>query len=165
MKTETRTTIKEPAADAAMLEADLAALAQEEENLRRRREERREQYWTLAIASVTRTIDQLASFGFDRGDIARALGFASPGKAGTPKKGTGPKTHAGWRALFLASGVKSYLKLHPDLAAQLEADQVSRDQYPSHIPPDGLKRIEEVARQKADAKCPRPAQTAEVSRK
>jgi hypothetical protein len=168
-----RATTKEPgraavptpavAIEAAAIEADLAALAQEEQNLHRRREERRQQYWNVAIASATRTIDQLASFGFDRSDIAKALGLASGGKAATPKKGTGPKTHAGWHALFLATGVRSYLKAHQDLAAKLKADQVSSDQYSSHIPPEDLKVIEDAARKRADAKCPASARPSEVS--
>jgi hypothetical protein len=144
-------------ADVATLEADLAALAREEEELRRRREDRRAQFWTLSIANLSRAVDQLVNQGFSRADIAKAIGFASPGKGASPataKKPGGPKTHDGWYTLYLNGEVQSYLKSHPDLASRLKASGVSRHQLPSHIPPQDLLTIQEAARTKAQAKCP-----------
>ena len=183
-KTDTRTTIKEsgprvaavpnsavlsgtpstPTPPASDLEAELLAIAQEEESLRQRKNQRRQQFWDVTIAALTRSIEQLGSYGFERPAIAKALGFAGNGKpVATSKKGTGPNTHEGWFAFFVGTGVRSYLKTHPDLAATLKSSKVAPADQGSHLPADAFKAIQETARQKAESKCPRST-PAEVSK-
>jgi len=142
-----------PASD---LEAELLAIAQEEESLQQRKTQRRQQFWDVTIAGLTRSIEQLRSYGFERVAIAKALGFVGSGKPLTsPKKGTGPNTHEGWFAFFTGTGVRSYLKAHPGLAATLKSSNVAPADQGSHLPADAFKAIQETARQKAESKCPR----------
>jgi hypothetical protein len=139
------------------LEAELLALTQEEESLKERKAQKRHQFWDLTVANLTGTIDKLVGNGFDRLAIAKALGLATNWKTSTaPKKGTGPTTHDGWRAVYFNVGIRSYLKAHPALASALKADKVPSTAYRSHIPPDDLVAIETIARAKAQAKCPAP---------
>ena len=145
----------DPTSPATELEAELLALAQEEQALQQRKVQKRQTYWDLTIAGLTRSIEQLTAHGFDRAAIAKALGFASNGKpASAPRKGTGPTTHAGWYALFLTSGFRSYLKTHPDLATKLKSSKVAPTDYGSHLPESDFTAIKQTARQKAESKCP-----------
>jgi hypothetical protein len=180
MKPETRTTpsSKEPgprvatvpppappSAPTTDLEAELLALAQEEEALRKRKTEKRQSYWDVTIATVTRSIEQLTAHGFDRGAVARALGFVPNAKStSAPKKGTGPSTHDGWYALFVTTGVRSYLKAHPDLATKLKSSKVAPAEYGSHLPEPAFTAIKTTARQKAESKCPASTPTEVVSK-
>jgi len=142
------------------LEAELLALAQEEESLNRRKAERREQYWTVTISALTTTIDKLVGNGFDRATIAKALGFSVNGKStASPKKGTGPTTHDGWYALFLNTGLRSYLKSHPDLASTLKSQKVPPADFINHLPEPALTTLKTTARQKAESKCPASSPT------
>ena len=170
MKTDTRTTTlpKDSAQRAAAvatpppvsgaatdLEAELLALAREEESLNQRKAQRREQYWSVSIDNLSTSIEKLVTNGFDRPTIAKALGFASTPKASTsPKKGTGPTTHDGWYGIFLNTGIRSYLKAHPDLASTLRLQKVPSTDYPSRLPVDDWTAIQAAARAKAQAKCP-----------
>jgi hypothetical protein len=124
--------------------------------LRQRKTAKRQSYWDVTIAAVTLSIEQLTAHGFDRGAIAKALGFVPNGKSTTsaPKKGTGPTTHDGWYALFVTTGLRSYLKTHPDLAIKLKSSKVAPGDYGSHLPESDFTAIKTTARQKAESKCP-----------
>ena len=144
-----------PSAPTTDLEAELLALAQEEESLQQRKTQKRQTYWEVTIATVTRSIEQLTAHGFDRGAIAKALGFVPNTKStSAPKKGTGPTTHDGWYALFVTTGLRSYLKAHPDLATKLKSSKVAPSDYGSHLPESDFTAIKTTARQKAESKCP-----------
>jgi hypothetical protein len=165
MKSDTRNTpittkdlaqrVAAPQVPTSDLEAELLALDQEEESLKRRKSERRQQYWEVAIASLASSVDKLVAAGFERPAIGKALGFVGSAKA-TPlsKSGRGPATHDGWYTIFLSLGIRSYLKVHPDLASTLKAGKIPSASYSSHIPPADLSLLETVARSKAQAKVP-----------
>lgn len=154
-----------PVGAATDLEAELLALAQEEESLQQRKTQKRQTYWEVTIANVTRSIEQLTAHGFDRAAIGKTLGFASNGKpTGAPKKGTGPTTHDGWYALFVTTGLRSYLKAHPDLATKLKSSKVAPSDYGSHLPESDYTTIKTTARQKAESKCPASTPTEVVSK-
>lgn len=85
-------------------------------------------------------------------------------RRGTRHEGTGPTTHEGWYALFVNTGIRSYLKAHPDLAATLKSSNTPPADYGSHLPEADFNAIKDLARQRAQAKCP-ASTPAEVSSK
>ena len=170
MKPENRTTstttkdpkdLKDATARAAVpsvasteLEADLLAIAAEEAALNLRKLQRRQQYWDQTVASLSTTVQQLLSHDFERAAIGKALGFTLPKTFTSSKKSPGPSTLDEWLSIYRATGMRAYLKTHPDFASTLKADKVKPSAYFTHLPADDLKALDQVARQKAHLKLP-----------
>lgn len=145
-----------PSVASTELEADLLAIAAEETALNLRKSQRRQQYWDQTIASLSTTIHQLTSHDFERAAIGKALGFALPKPSTASKKSPGPSTLDEWLSIYRATGMRAYLKTHPDFAATLKTDKVKPSAYFTRLPPDDLKALDQIARQKAHLKLPSP---------
>ena len=143
-----------PSVASTELEADLLAIAAEETALNLRKLQRRQQYWDQTIASLSTTVQQLLSHNFERAAIGKALGFALPKTSTTSKKSPGPSTLDEWLSIYRATGMRAYLKAHPDFAATLKTDKVKPSAYFNRLPADDLKAIDHVAHQKASLKLP-----------
>lgn len=143
-----------PSMPATELEADLLAIATEEAALHQRKLQRRQQYWDQTIASLSLTLQQLISHDFERVAIGKALGFTLPKPTAASHKNPRPSTLDGWLTIYRATGMRAYLKAHPDFASTLKANKVLPSAYSSHLPPDDLKAIDQLARHKAHLKLP-----------
>jgi hypothetical protein len=152
-----------PSMPAAELEADLLAIATEEAALHQRKLQRRQQYWDQTIASLSLTLQQLISHDFERVAIGKALGFTLPKPTAASHKNPRPSTLDGWLTIYRATGTRAYLKAHPDFASTLKADKVLPSAYSSHLPPDDLKAIDQLARHKAHLKLPSSTPTQVVT--
>jgi hypothetical protein len=143
-----------PSVAATELEADLLAIAAEEAALNLRKLQRRQQYWDQTIASLSLTLQQLLSHDFERAAIGKALGFALPKASTASKNSPRPSTLDDWLSIYRATGMRAYLKTHPDFASTLKTNKVKPSAYLTHLPPDDLKALDQAARQKAHLKLP-----------
>lgn len=143
-----------PAAD---FESDLAAIAAEEAALHLRKLLRRQQDWDQTLTSLSLTVQQLLSHGFDRPSIGKALGFTVPKSSSPSKKSLNQSsTHHDWFSIYRATGMRAYLKAHPDFASAMKADKIKTSAYFDHLPPDALQAMGQIARHKAQPQAPSP---------